>query len=140
MNTMIKTLVAAAGLAAACPFVNAATAGGVPAGRPAVTAPAAAHSRHHALVREHRRFEHRVVKHLGLNPQQVAQIKTIRGNTHDTVKSIRANTGLTPAQKKAQIRAIVKSARTQERAVLTPGQQAKLDHLRARMRARLGWL
>lgn len=88
----------------------------------------------------HRRqaIARRIAHHLGLNPTQIAQIKTIRSGARASVSDIRANPSLTPEQKKAQIRDLLASTRTQMRAVLTPDQLTKLEELKCQAWQRMG--
>ena len=132
MKSLLKvTLLTTGILAGLLPTVNAQTTTTTTA--PATTtSPAPAHPGRKALLMRRAMIRHHIAKKLGLTPDQIAQLKTTRANTHAAIKAIRANASLTPDQKKAQIRETVKTARTQMRAVLTPDQQAKLQQLRAK--------
>lgn len=92
-----------------------------------------------ATTRLHRRlaFREQVVKTLGITPAQISQLRADRANTVAAVKSIRTDKSLTPDQRKAKIRAALQAGRAQLQAVLTPDQQAKFAHLRARLHRRL---
>ncbi len=96
---------------------------------------------HPGLVRmaamQHLRAE-QTMKQLALTPGQRTQIRELRRQTVAAVKPIRADTTLTPEQKRERIRAIVQASRTQMRSVLTPDQQQKLDAIRQRLLAPLG--
>lgn len=137
MNNFTKTILVAVGFAAAIPFVNAADATTAPATNgTTTTAPAGHHAKTHAMM--HRRaMQRHLAKKLNLSTDQVAQFKSIRSNTRTTVSAIRANTSLTPEQKKAQVKDALKAARAQRLALLTPDQQAKLNQIKAHFRQRL---
>lgn len=81
-------------------------------------------------------LRHHLAKRLGLTDAQKAQLKSDRASTAAALKSIRADASLTPDQKKAKVRETLQSARMQLRNVLTAEQQAKLQHLRARLHHR----
>lgn len=143
MKNLIKVSLVAAGLAAALPFTSVAqSTDTAPATPPAATAPAAVPHRHpmmrRAMMRRRAALHRRLVRRLGLNATQIAQLKTIRQNTATSLKALRANTSLTPDQRKAQAHELLASAHTQMRGVLTPEQQTKLNHLKARVREQMG--
>ena len=96
---------------------------------------------HPALLRmaamQHLRVQ-QTMKQLALTSDQRTQIRELRRQTVAAVKPIRADTTLTPEQKRERIRAIVQANRTQMRSVLTPDQQQKLDAIRQRLLAPLG--
>jgi len=71
-----------------------------------------------------------VAERLGLTVEQKTQLKTIRGQTAETVKAIRANDALTADQKRAQAVAAWKTSREQMSALLTPDQQAELAQIK----------
>ena len=130
MKTLVKLTLLAAGLAAALPFLQ--------ADDPAAAAPAPKAGKHahlRALVKR-RAVRQRLAHRLGLSQDQTTQLKSARAKTAAAVKAIRANNNLTAEQKKTQVRDALKTARIEMRGVLTADQQAKLRHLRARLRAR----
>ncbi len=67
---------------------------------------------------------------LGLSDDQKSQIKPILEAAHTQVKSILANTSLTPEQKHAQVKETMKAAHAQIKGILTPEQQAQIKALR----------
>ena len=127
MKTLLRLTLLAAGLiAAVLPAANAAE---------ATQDPAAKHPRLRAMLALRQAVNQRVAKKLGLSADQVAQLKADRAKAAAAVKTIRADTSLTPDQKKAKVRETVQAARAEMRGVLTPDQQAKLQKMRARWRA-----
>lgn len=76
---------------------------------------------------------HRALARLDLSDAQKAQIKAIEQALAARVKALRADTTLTPEQKRAQVQAATKEAREKILAVLTPEQRQKLRVLMARM-------
>jgi Spy/CpxP family protein refolding chaperone len=72
-----------------------------------------------------------VAGRLGLTAEQKAQLKTIRDQTAEAVKAIRANAALTADQKRAQAVAAWKTSREQMRALLASDQQAKLAQIKS---------
>lgn len=138
MKNILRITLLATALSAAFPLVNAATPANVaPSMDPATTTLGARQPRVRGMP--HRRaVAHRIARKLDLNQSQIAQLKTIRGSMRTTLHSIRANTGLTPDQKKAQAREALQSSRAQMRALLTPEQQAKLEEMKARAWNRMG--
>lgn len=79
-----------------------------------------------------------MIKQLGLTKAQMMRIKAIRQASRQQVQALRANTSLTPAQRQAQVRAIMEGNRTRMMAVLTPAQQQKLMQMRSQRRAQKG--
>lgn len=142
MKNLIKISLVAAAVAATFPFTVAAqTSGTAPAAAPAVAAPAAgAHhpKMHRAMMKRRAALHHRIVRQLHLNATQKTQLKTIRQNTAASLKALRANTSLTPEQRKAQAHQLLAAAHTQMRGVLTPEQQTKLHRMKARVREQMG--
>jgi hypothetical protein len=130
MKTLTRITLFAAGLTvAALPLLTAGDA----------AAPAAAsHPRLRALWLRRHAIRQRMAHRLNLTADQISQFKAERAKTVTAVKAIRADRGLTPEQKKAKVRATVQAARTAMRGVLSPDQQKQLQHLRARLRARIG--
>lgn len=129
MKALLKVSLLALGIvAAALPSMAAAT-------TPEAATPAPrAHLRRGARLMRRAAIRRHVIQKLGLTDAQKAQLKAARASTVAAVKAIRADTTLTPEQKKAKVRETLQSARTQMRSALTPDQQAKLDQLRARIR------
>lgn len=125
MKTFTRITLLAVGLAAALPLVNAAD---------TTTTPAPNHPRLKALLAHRQAIRQRVAKRLGLSADQISQLKAERAKTVAAVKAIRADSSLTPEQRREKIRSTVMAARTEARGVLTPDQQAKVKHLRARLR------
>ena len=68
---------------------------------------------------------------LNLTKAQKAKMQAIMKDARAKNMALRANTSLTPAQKKAQHQAIAKNSMTQMSAILTPAQLAKLKAARA---------
>lgn len=136
MKNLIKVSLLATGiLTGFLSAVNAQTATTTTTPSTTTTAPAVRpHPGRKALLMRRAMMRHHIAKKLGLTSDQIAQLKAARTNTHAAIKAIRSNTSLTPDQKKAQIRDTLKTARAQMRAVLTPDQQTKLNHLRAKFR------
>jgi hypothetical protein len=125
MKTLAKIILVAAGVAVAIPVTNAADS----------VAAAAKHPRLRALlVRKAVRL--RIAHRLGLSADQMAQFKATRTKTVAAVKAIRADQALTAEQKKAKAQEAIKAARAEMRRVLTADQQAKLEKIRAHLRAR----
>jgi hypothetical protein len=77
----------------------------------------------HRLIRQ--RLEH-LADQVGLNQTQRAQVQAIIASGAQHVKSIRRDTSLTSAQKRAQIAATVQKDRQQAFAVLSPTQRQEL--------------
>lgn len=124
MKTLLKLTLLAAGLLAALPFLQAADA--------AAPAPTHRPARLHALALRRMAVRQRLANKLGLSTGQISQLKADRAQTVTAVKSIRADTNLTPEQKKTQVRDALKATRHEMLSVLTPEQQAKLRELRSR--------
>jgi protein CpxP len=136
MKTLTHITLIVAGLAtAALPALTAADNTPPPAATTTTPAPAAKHPRLRAMLAFRQFIGQRVAKKLGLSSDQIAQLKAGRAQTATAVKAIRADTSLTPDQRKAKVRETVQTARTQMLGVLTPDQQAKLQKLQARWRA-----
>jgi protein CpxP len=127
MKTLIRITLLLAGLAAAAlPAVNAAD---------ATAAPAAKHPRLRAMLMLRQAVRQRVAKKLGLSSDQIAQLKADRAKTVVAMKAIRADSSLTPDQKKTKVRETMQIARAEMRGVLTPDQQTKLQKMRKRWAA-----
>ena len=63
---------------------------------------------------------------LGLSEDQKAKMKTIRAEYKPKIKALRADTTLTPKQKREQLKALMLDQRKATNAILTPEQRAKL--------------
>jgi hypothetical protein len=82
----------------------------------------------------HMRLEQRLERaadQLGLSQSQQTQIKGILVGAREQIKAVRHDSSLTPDQRKAQTRAILKSARKEAAAVLTPAQRHEWKTLKA---------
>ena len=84
--------------------------------------------------REHRQDmrenSEKMAKELNLTPDQKIQIEAIHKQTRESLKAVRNDASLSEDQKHEKGREIMKSAGDQERAILTPEQQAKAKELR----------
>jgi hypothetical protein len=126
MKTPAKILLLAAGLAlAAVPFLRAADATGA-----ARAGFLANHPRLARFLMQRQAVRQHVAQKLGLNADQIAQLKAERTKTVASLKAVRADTTLAPDQKKAQARETLQSARTAMRGVLTPDQLAQWDAMK----------
>lgn len=72
---------------------------------------------------------------LSLTDVQKAQIKPILLSTREQVKAIKADTTLTPADRKAKMKAIRKGSMAQIRPLLTADQQQKMKAMRGHHKA-----
>ncbi len=79
-----------------------------------------------------------LARRLELTPDQMAGIRDIRAKTLAAVKPIRADASLSPEARQAKVRELVQGSRAQIRALLTPEQKAKVQHMRRRLLAPLG--
>ena len=75
-------------------------------------------------------------RRLNLNDGQTAQIRQILKESVAQMQTIRGNAQLGPEDRRAQMMALHQGEQTRIRAVLTPDQQAKMDAMQERMRAR----
>ena len=80
------------------------------------------HPRLRAFMEHRKAVRQRVAHKLGLSADQIAQFKAERAKVIESVKGIRADTALTPEQKRQKIRETVIAARTEARGALTPEQ------------------
>jgi periplasmic protein CpxP/Spy len=87
-------------------------------------APAAQHERHHA-PNPHKMAMH-LSKKLGLSADQTAKLEPILADRQQKVQALRADTSLTPDQRKQQMRAIGKDSQEQLAGILTPEQMQQL--------------
>jgi len=81
-------------------------------------------------MRDMRENADKLYKELNLSADQQIQIDAIRKQTRESLKALRNDASLNEDQRREKGRDIFKSAADQERAVLTPEQQAKLRELR----------
>ena len=134
MKILTKITLLAAGFAVAASALPVLAAADASTGNATTTvAPAGKHPGLRALM--HRRaIRQQVAKRLGLSADQVSQLKATRASTATAIKAIRADTSLTPDQKKAKARETIQAARTQMKGVLTADQQAKLGKIRSFLR------
>ena len=136
MKTFLKLSLLAAGLtAASLPLLADAT-----TSAPAPAAPAAGkiHARHPRLQRMMQRQKmamRQIGRRLDLSADQVAKLKASRATTRTALQALKADTTLTPEQKRAKAREILQAARTEARSTLTPEQQKRAHRMRDRMQA-----
>jgi Spy/CpxP family protein refolding chaperone len=76
--------------------------------------------------------------HLGLSPQQIAQLRNLRASMRDQAAIIRHDPALSAEQKQQQIQQLRQSTRAQVKAVFTPAQQQQLAQMKAARQAKLG--
>ena len=76
----------------------------------------------------------KLIKELGLSKDQLKQIKSIRSTAKSQIATIKADTTLSDADKKAKIKEVHKDSMKQIQAILTPDQLAKLKQLRQERR------
>jgi protein CpxP len=73
----------------------------------------------------------RAADQLGLTQDQRTQIKGILVSARQQIKTVRQDSSLTPDQRKAQTKTILKSARKEAAAILTPAQRQEWKTLKA---------
>jgi Spy/CpxP family protein refolding chaperone len=100
-----------------------------PADSPPPPPPPGEHHGHHGEMREN---ADKMAKELNLTAEQQTQIEAIRKQTWESIKAVHNDATLTDDQKQAKTRDLRKAGMDQERAVLTPEQQAKAKELRAK--------
>jgi Spy/CpxP family protein refolding chaperone len=100
-----------------------------PAATPPPPPPPAEHHERHG---EMRGDLEKMARELNLTAEQKTQIEAIRKQTHDSMKAIRSDASLSDDQKREKGRELMKSGMEQERAILTPEQQAKAKTLRGK--------
>jgi periplasmic protein CpxP/Spy len=81
------------------------------------------------------RVAHRLGRQLGLSQDQVAQIKPIIANRQQQMASLRADTTLTPQDRRTKARGIMQDSRTQIEALLTDTQKQQYEQMLAARRA-----
>ena len=91
---------------------------------PQTDAPAAQHERHHAP--DPHKMAMRMSKKLGLSPDQTAKIEPVLADRQQKVQALRADTSLTPDQRKQQMHAIAKDSQEQLAGILTPEQMQQM--------------
>ncbi len=72
-----------------------------------------------------------LAKHLNLTDEQKAKIKSIVENARQEAQKVRANSSLTPQEKRTRLRDLRRNTRQEIGSVLTPEQRTKLQKLRA---------
>ena len=75
-------------------------------------------------------------RRLNLSDSQTAQVRQILKESVAQMETIRGNGSLSPEDRRAQMMGLHQGEQTRIRAVLTPDQQAKMDAMQERMRAR----
>lgn len=134
MKTLTRIALLTAGLAvAALPIVNLAHAA-VATDDNARPARAAKHPRLRALLQHRHAIRQHVARKLDLSADQISQFKAERAKIIAEIKAIRGDPSLTREQKHAKVRETVQAARAEMRGMLTPEQQAKVKHMRERLR------
>jgi len=91
-------------------------------------APAAQQERHHAP--NPHKMAMRLSKKLGLSPDQTAKLEPVLADRQQKVQALRADTSLTPDQRKQQMRAIGKDSQEQLAGILTPEQMQQMKAMR----------
>jgi periplasmic protein CpxP/Spy len=81
------------------------------------------------------RVAHRLGRQLGLTEDQVAQIQPIIANRQQQMTSLRADTTLSPQDRKAKARGIMQDSRNQIEALLTDTQKQQYEQMLANRRA-----
>lgn len=76
----------------------------------------------------------KLAKALDLTDEQKSQIKSIVEQRRARIMQLRDNKSIPPEQKKDQIREILQTSMEQIKAVLTPGQQQKLEQIMERVK------
>jgi periplasmic protein CpxP/Spy len=81
------------------------------------------------------RVAHRLGRQLGLTEDQVAQIQPIIANRQQQMQSLRADTSLTPQDRRAKARSVFEGSRNQIEALLTDTQKQQYEQMLANRRA-----
>lgn len=76
----------------------------------------------------------KIARALNLTPDQKVQLKAIRSQSAAAVQAIRADTSLTPDEKRNKVFETMTNARKQIHGVLTAGQEVRLHHIQRQMR------
>jgi Spy/CpxP family protein refolding chaperone len=87
------------------------------------------HHRGHDKMDPYKAAQH-VGKKLGLSDDQTAKLEPIFADSQQKMSALRANTGLTPDQRREQMKAIHKDTQSQLATVLTPDQLQQLHGMR----------
>ncbi|MEI9977486.1 MAG: hypothetical protein WDN23_00550 [Edaphobacter sp.] len=86
------------------------------------------HHGHHSF--DPHRAALRIGRRLGLSAEQTAQLEPIFADSQQKMTALRADTNLSPDQRRQQFRAIHESTKTQLATVLTAEQMQELRHMR----------
>ena len=78
-----------------------------------------------------------LTKKLNLTPDQVTQVKAIEDDSRKQMMTLREDTSIAGADKRAKMMDIHKAAQDKVRALLTDDQKTKYDALQAEMRERM---
>jgi Spy/CpxP family protein refolding chaperone len=106
-----------------------ALAGGIAVAQaPAPQSPAPSAHKHHD--RDPRRAAMKLSKRLNLTPDQTAKIEPIIADRQQKISALRANTQLTPEDRKKQVHAIHQETEQQLAGILTPDQLQQLKSMR----------
>ena len=87
------------------------------------------HHRGHGKMDPHKAAQH-VGKKLGLSDDQTAKLEPIFADSQQKMSALRANTSLTPDQRREQMKAIHTDTQSQLSTVLTPDQMQQLHSMR----------
>lgn len=83
---------------------------------------------HRAEMREH---HEEMMEKLGLTDDQKAQMKALHQDGKKQAEAIKADTTLTPEQKKEKMKTLHQDMMTKRDAILTPEQKKKVDEMKA---------
>ncbi len=81
------------------------------------------------------RTAHRLGRQLGLSQEQVAQIQPIIANRQQQMTSLRADSTLSPQDRRTKARSIMQDSRNQIEALLTDTQKQQYEQMLANRRA-----
>lgn len=95
-----------------------------PSSDAAAQQPAGLRGHHHAF--DAHKAAQRMGKKLGLTDDQTAKLEPILGDSQQKMAALRANTSLTPDQRREQMKAIHKDTQSQLSSVLSPDQMQQL--------------
>jgi Spy/CpxP family protein refolding chaperone len=87
------------------------------------------HHRGQGKMDPHKAAQH-VGKKLGLSDDQTAKLEPIFADSQQKISALRANTSLTPDQRREQMKAIHKDTQSQLATVLSPDQMQQLHSMR----------
>ena len=105
---------------------------GLRAEEPAGTPPPPPSSERRERREDMRENAQKMAKELNLTADQQIQMEAIRKQTRDAVKAVRNDASLSEDQKREKGRELLKTGKDQERAILTPEQQAKAKELQGK--------